>query len=141
MSADHSSGGDRQGDACGDVPHLSGRQRQILHYLCRGYHNKTIAYYLGIEVVTVKMHIGQLFKKLGVNNRTAAAVRGVQLLSAGEQRRALEEPLSLPAARRSPPERHAADVSGPGARVGCAQAPPNRATALAPGDAASGARR
>ncbi|HEY0524537.1 MAG TPA: helix-turn-helix transcriptional regulator [Stellaceae bacterium] len=60
-------------------PDLSFRQQQILECLIKGYHNKTIATYLGIEVVTVKMHIGVLFKKLGVSNRTEAAVRGLEL--------------------------------------------------------------
>ncbi|MTK62959.1 MAG: helix-turn-helix transcriptional regulator [Methanobacterium sp.] len=61
------------------TPHLSYRQKQVLRYLIRGYNNKTIAYHLGIELVTVKMHIGSLFKKLGVINRTEAAVLGVTM--------------------------------------------------------------
>jgi len=66
-------------------PDLSFRQQQILDCLIKGYHNKTIATYLGIEVVTVKMHIGVLFKKLGVSNRTEAAVRGLELYAKGPE--------------------------------------------------------
>jgi DNA-binding CsgD family transcriptional regulator len=62
-----------------EIPDLSCRQRQILQCLIKGFHNKTIANYLHIEVVTVKMHIGVLFRKLGVTNRTEAAVRGIKL--------------------------------------------------------------
>jgi DNA-binding CsgD family transcriptional regulator len=68
-----------ESSAVQDTPSLSYRQRQILDCLIRGYHNKTIAHHLGIEVVTVKMHIGILFRKLGVSNRTEAAVRGLAL--------------------------------------------------------------
>ncbi|MFY1942856.1 helix-turn-helix domain-containing protein [Achromobacter xylosoxidans] len=60
---------------------LSSRQHEILQYIIEGHQNKTIADLLGIELVTVKMHVGLLFKKLGVTNRTMAAVRGVELLS------------------------------------------------------------
>ncbi|WP_229655887.1 response regulator transcription factor [Burkholderia pseudomallei] len=59
---------------------LSSRQQQILTYIIQGYQNKAIAHLLGIEIVTVKMHIGVLFKKLGVRNRTTAAVRGIDLI-------------------------------------------------------------
>lgn len=70
----------------GDPPYipLSSRQHEILQYIIEGHQNKTIADLLGIELVTVKMHIGMLFKKLGVTNRTMAAVRGVELLSDAE---------------------------------------------------------
>lgn len=63
------------------VPKLSSRQQQILVCIIHGYQNKAIADLLGIEIVTVKMHIGILFKKLGVTNRTKAAVRGMGLIT------------------------------------------------------------
>lgn len=72
---------ERGTNAVQDAPSLSFRQRQILDCIIKGYHNKTIAHHLGIEVVTVKMHIGVLFRKLGVTNRTEAAVRGLALYS------------------------------------------------------------
>ncbi|GLU34973.1 helix-turn-helix transcriptional regulator [Trinickia caryophylli] len=74
----------RQGatvDLCYGTPKLSSRQQQILVCIIRGYQNKAIADLLGIEIVTVKMHIGILFKKLGVTNRTKAAVRGMRLIN------------------------------------------------------------
>jgi DNA-binding CsgD family transcriptional regulator len=70
-----------------NAPRLSVRQQEILHHLVLGNDNKTIAYQLGIEIVTVKMHIGHLFRKLRVRNRTAAAVRGLQLYSDGKASR------------------------------------------------------
>jgi len=87
MTAKDFGGSHEQSSARDHVPALSVRQREILYYLCRGYHNKTIADQLGIELVTVKMHVGRLFKKLHVNNRTAAAVRGVQLYAGGQRPR------------------------------------------------------
>lgn len=42
--------------------------------LVRGVSNKEIARALGIELVTVKMHVGNILRKLGVRNRTQAAV-------------------------------------------------------------------
>lgn len=73
----------RQEEGPSYIP-LSSRQHEILQYIIEGHQNKTIADLLGIELVTVKMHIGMLFKKLGVTNRTMAAVRGVELLSDAE---------------------------------------------------------
>jgi DNA-binding CsgD family transcriptional regulator len=64
-------------DGGSQLPHLSFRQQQILHCIIKGCHNKTIAYLLGIQLVTVKMHVGLLFKKLHVTNRTEAAVLGL----------------------------------------------------------------
>lgn len=66
-----------------ELPKLSSRQQQILICIIQGHQNKVIADLLGIEIVTVKMHIGILFKKLGVKNRTKAAVRGIGLLQDG----------------------------------------------------------
>jgi DNA-binding NarL/FixJ family response regulator len=41
----------------------------------KGVSNKEIARALGIELVTVKLHVGRIFRKLGVRNRTQAALR------------------------------------------------------------------
>jgi DNA-binding CsgD family transcriptional regulator len=69
-----------------EIPRLSSRQLEILACLIDGDHNKTIAHRLGIELVTVKMHVGLLFKKLGVTNRTKAAVLGLRLHDAETMR-------------------------------------------------------
>lgn len=42
--------------------------------LAQGAANKEIARSLGIEVVTVKKHVGAICRKLGVRNRTQAAM-------------------------------------------------------------------
>jgi DNA-binding CsgD family transcriptional regulator len=67
-------------DQYSGVSRLSPRQQQILILIIKGCNNKAIARVLGIEVVTVKMHVGRLFKKLGVTNRTRAGIIGAAVL-------------------------------------------------------------
>jgi DNA-binding NarL/FixJ family response regulator len=55
---------------------LSQREQEVMGYLARGYSNKQIARSLFLSQQTVKNHIGNLFKKLGVGNRTEAALIG-----------------------------------------------------------------
>ncbi len=53
---------------------LSPRQRQVLESVGRGRPNKLIAHELGISENTVKAHLRQIMKRLGVTNRTEAAL-------------------------------------------------------------------
>jgi len=53
---------------------LSAREWEVARLLSTGASNKEIARKLGIEVVTVKMHVGNILRKLRVRNRTQAAV-------------------------------------------------------------------
>jgi len=55
-------------------PALTDREREILELLRRGLANKEIAVSLGITVKTVKTHLTSLFQKLGVLDRTQAAL-------------------------------------------------------------------
>lgn len=73
-------------DLGSEVVRLSLRQRQVLQLIIQGCHNKTIAHLLGVQPVTVKMHVGLLFRKLGVTNRTKAAVLGVAYLATDRSR-------------------------------------------------------
>lgn len=52
---------------------LSGREHEILDWLARGESNSQIAKRLGIGVGTVNWHTKNIYKKLGVRNRTEAA--------------------------------------------------------------------
>lgn len=60
--------------ATGDFAKLTGREMQALEQLCNGLSNKEIARHLKIQEVTVKLHIKNMFAKLGVSNRTQAAL-------------------------------------------------------------------
>jgi DNA-binding NarL/FixJ family response regulator len=53
---------------------LTDREREILELLRRGQANKEIAVELGITVKTVKAHLTNLFQKIGVLDRTQAAL-------------------------------------------------------------------
>ena len=55
---------------------LSEREQEILELLIEGLSNKQIAEKLFLSVNTIKTHILSLYNKLGVNNRTQAAVKG-----------------------------------------------------------------
>jgi RNA polymerase sigma factor (sigma-70 family) len=49
---------------------LTSREQQILQLLTEGQSNRTIAKMLGVVEGTVKMHVSNLFAKLGVRNRS-----------------------------------------------------------------------
>jgi DNA-binding NarL/FixJ family response regulator len=51
---------------------LTPRERDILHLLREGLPNKVIAARLDVSEVTVKSHLGNMFRKLGVQNRLQA---------------------------------------------------------------------
>lgn len=53
---------------------LTGREGQVLELICEGLTNKEIARQLGISPATVKVHVERLISKLGVSDRTQAAV-------------------------------------------------------------------
>ena len=53
---------------------LSAREKEVAGLLVRGVSNKEIARALGIEVVTVKKHVGNILRTLAVRNRTQAAI-------------------------------------------------------------------
>jgi LuxR family transcriptional regulator/LuxR family quorum-sensing system transcriptional regulator CciR len=59
------------------LPELSQRERDVLHWLARGKSNPVIAEILGLSVHTVDTHLRALFDKLGVADRTSAALRAV----------------------------------------------------------------
>lgn len=57
-----------------DDPDLSEREREVLALIARGRTNPEIAGELYLAVDTVKTHVRTLFRKLGVSNRTQAAI-------------------------------------------------------------------
>jgi DNA-binding NarL/FixJ family response regulator len=50
----------------------------VLELLAKGRSNKRIAFELGIAEKTVKAHVGRILVKLGVADRTEAAVKAVR---------------------------------------------------------------
>lgn len=57
-----------------DLSVLTGRERQVLHYIGRGMPNLEIADQLGVEPSTVKSHVAHLLAKLNLRNRVEAAL-------------------------------------------------------------------
>jgi DNA-binding NarL/FixJ family response regulator len=57
---------------------LTRREREVLALIASGRSNKRIALELGISEKTVKTHVGHLLEKLGVSDRTQAALLAVR---------------------------------------------------------------
>ena len=53
---------------------MTERQREVFDLLLAGQSNKEIARTLGVLEGTVKVHVRAIMQKLGVRNRTQAAV-------------------------------------------------------------------
>jgi DNA-binding NarL/FixJ family response regulator len=58
---------------------LTEREVEILGLLARGRSNQQIAHELFISMSTVKKHVRRIITKLGVSDRTQAAVRAIEL--------------------------------------------------------------
>ncbi|QQN62972.1 response regulator transcription factor [Bradyrhizobium diazoefficiens] len=57
--------------------HLSPRQKAILRCVVEGDSNKCIARRIAIAESTVKVHVKAILRKIGVHNRTQAAIWGI----------------------------------------------------------------
>lgn len=58
---------------------LTPREREVLQHIARGETNRQIAAALTIAPGTVKVHVERIIAKLGVSDRTQAAVRAIEL--------------------------------------------------------------
>jgi NarL family two-component system response regulator LiaR len=61
-------------DRRGEQAELTPREQEVLDLIGRGYANKRIALELGIAEKTVKTHVSHVLAKLGVSDRTQAAL-------------------------------------------------------------------
>ncbi len=61
------------------VEQLTLREQEILSLIARGMSNREVADHLVITIGTVKWHLNQLYKKLGVRGRVQAIVRAREL--------------------------------------------------------------
>jgi DNA-binding NarL/FixJ family response regulator len=71
-----------------DMDNLTEREREILELLAAGCDNRTIAAHLHLSEKTVGNRLSEIFQKLGVTNRTQAALVAVQrglITSQGKQ--------------------------------------------------------
>ncbi len=74
----------------GGMDALTSREREVLAELAQGRSNREIARALGVAEKTVKAHVSSVLAKLGVQDRTQAALLAVRaergILSAGPKR-------------------------------------------------------
>jgi DNA-binding NarL/FixJ family response regulator len=68
------------GATAGNEPHvrLTAREREVLAEIARGRANREIARELGLAEKTVKTHVSAILAKLGVQDRTQAALYAVR---------------------------------------------------------------
>jgi DNA-binding NarL/FixJ family response regulator len=62
---------------------LSSREAEVLLWMSQGKSDADIGLVLGISAATAKKHAAHVYQKLGVENRHAAAVRALEVLSGG----------------------------------------------------------
>ncbi len=58
-------------------PKFTEREGEVLRLLVAGHPNRLIAEEMGIDLITVKAHVGRLMRKVGVENRIALSVQAV----------------------------------------------------------------
>ena len=57
---------------------LTGREREVLKMLARGWSNRRISQELAISEMTVRTHVSHVLGKLGVHNRVEAALHALR---------------------------------------------------------------
>jgi DNA-binding NarL/FixJ family response regulator len=79
LAAEDGAGAPGAGAAAGgERAHLTPRELEVLAELTRGRANKAIAFELGVSERTVKTHVSNILGKLGLTDRTQAAVYAVE---------------------------------------------------------------
>lgn len=64
-----------------EVLGLTPREAEVMLWVAQGKSNADIATILGCAENTVKVHLSRIFEKLGFENRNAATVRALEILS------------------------------------------------------------
>lgn len=69
------------------IESLSPRELEVLKQIIEGATNLIIAKKLYISVATAKAHVSSIYRKMNVNNRVVAAVKGAFMLKDLEDRK------------------------------------------------------
>ena len=76
--------GKRAGESSDGIDALSDREREVLGFICEGVSDAEMSRALGLSPNTVRNHIASLYRKIGVNRRSAAIIwareRGITCL-------------------------------------------------------------
>lgn len=77
----------------GELPALSNRELEVVHWIARGKSNAVIAEILGISPSSVDVYVRRIFAKLDVTDRTSATVKAFArgLLVSSDYERFVEE--------------------------------------------------
>jgi DNA-binding CsgD family transcriptional regulator len=59
---------------------LSRREAEVVFWVAQGKTNREVATILALSPLTVRTHLEHVYKKLGVETRTAATVRALEAL-------------------------------------------------------------
>ena len=54
---------------------LTDREKEVIKYICEGLNNGDISKTMDVSINTVKVHVSSIIQKLGVTDRTQAAVK------------------------------------------------------------------
>lgn len=73
---------DRNEDVLAETFNLTPREAEVLYWLTLGKTNRDISTILGLSARTVNKHLEQVFQKMGIDNRTSAAVMADRVLNA-----------------------------------------------------------
>jgi DNA-binding CsgD family transcriptional regulator len=66
--------------ALGESLGLTPREAEVLHWVAQGKTNAEVATILALSPLTVRTHLEHVFEKLGVETRTAATLRALEVL-------------------------------------------------------------
>lgn len=69
-------------DVLEETFNLTRREAEVLYWLTLGKTNRDISAILGLSARTVNKHLEQIFQKMGIDNRTSAAVMADRVLNA-----------------------------------------------------------
>lgn len=61
----------------GGITGLTSREKEVLHWLAQGKSNHDIAVIMQVKVCTVKKHLENIYRKIGVENRTSALLMAI----------------------------------------------------------------
>ncbi len=76
---------DEEVEAMEQTIELTPREQEILYQLIKGMTNKEISASTHLAIDTVKTHLRNIFRKLGVKNRSQATTKGMKLLKASSK--------------------------------------------------------
>jgi len=60
--------------------HITNRELQVAKLVCEGFDNKQIGKKLGISYNTVRAHLGNIFRKVGIKGKAGLILRFIEVI-------------------------------------------------------------